>query len=64
LDVGPGDQVRLDTLQGAVLFHVAGIGDSEFSTCILKLADGVAYLDANRVNAVVVQRTGKRGARC
>lgn len=55
LDVGLGDRVRLHTLQGPVDFQVAGIGDSEFTTCILNLADGAAYFGANEVNAVAVQ---------
>jgi len=55
LNVGLGDQVRLDTPQGAVEFSVAGIGDSEFTTCVLDLADGAAYFGANEVNAVEVQ---------
>ena len=55
LDAGPGDTVRLPTLQGPVDFVVAGVGDSEFTTCILDLADGATYLGANEVNAVMVQ---------
>ena len=55
LDAGPGDAVRLPTLQGPVDFVVAGVGDSEFTTCILDLADGATYLGANEVNAVMVQ---------
>jgi putative ABC transport system permease protein len=34
---------------------VAGIGDSEFRTCILDLFDGIEYLGVNEVNAVMVQ---------
>ena len=55
LNVGLGDPVWLDTLQGPLDFRVAGIGDSEFTTCILDLADGVAYLGANEVNAVAIK---------
>jgi putative ABC transport system permease protein len=55
LGVGLGDPVRLDTLRGPVEFRVAGIGDSEFTTCVLDLDDGVTYLGANEVNAVMVQ---------
>jgi putative ABC transport system permease protein len=55
LDARAGDQVVLDTLQGPVAFTVAGIGDSEFTTCVLDLADGAAYFGANEVNAVEVQ---------
>jgi putative ABC transport system permease protein len=38
-----------------VEFRVAGIGDSEFTTCVLDLADGATYLGASEVNAVMVQ---------
>jgi putative ABC transport system permease protein len=55
LNVGLGEQVRLDTLQGSVDFRVAGIGESEFTTCILDLADGATYFGANEVNGVEVQ---------
>jgi putative ABC transport system permease protein len=55
LDAGLGDAVQLPTLRGPVDFVVAGVGDSEFTTCILDLADGAAYLGANEVNAVMVQ---------
>ncbi len=55
LDVARGDNVRLETLQGAVDFLVAGVGDSEFTTCILDLADGVTYLGVNEVTAVLVK---------
>lgn len=55
LNVGMGDQVRLDTLNGPVNFRVAGIGDSEFTTCVLSLADGTTYFGANEVNGVEVQ---------
>jgi putative ABC transport system permease protein len=55
LNVGLGDRVRLDTLHGPVDFNVAGIGDSEFTTCVLDLADGAAYFGANEINAVEVQ---------
>jgi putative ABC transport system permease protein len=55
LNVGLGDQVRLETLQGVVDFSVAGIGDSEFTTCVLNLADGATYFGANEVNAVEVK---------
>jgi len=50
-----GDRVRLDTVLGPVDFIVAGIGDSEFTTCVLDLADGAAYFGANEVNGVEVQ---------
>lgn len=55
LNVDLGDWVRLDTLQGPVDFSVAGIGDSEFTTCVLDLADGATYFGTNEVNAVEVQ---------
>jgi putative ABC transport system permease protein len=55
LKVGLGDRVRLDTLHGPVDFSVAGIGESEFTTCVLDLADGAAYFGANEINAVEVQ---------
>jgi len=55
LNVGVGHRVRLDTPHGRVDFRVAGIGDSEFTTCVLDLADGAAYLGANEVNGVEVQ---------
>jgi len=55
LGVELGDPVQLDTLQGPVDFAVAGIGDSEFTTCVLDLADGAAYLGANEINGVEVQ---------
>jgi len=55
LNVGLGEQVRLDTLRGPVDFRVAGIGESEFTTCILDLADGATYFGANEVNGVEVQ---------
>ena len=55
LNAGLGDRVRLDTLRGPVDFSIAGIGDSEFTTCVLDLADGAAFLGANEVNAVEVQ---------
>lgn len=55
LDAGVGDAVRLPALQGMVDFVVAGVGDSEFTTCVLDLADGRTYLGANEVNAVMVQ---------
>ncbi len=55
LDAGLGDRVRLDTLRGPVEFTVAGIGDGEFTTCVLDLADGAAYFGANEVNGVEVQ---------
>jgi len=55
LNVGLGGQVRLNTLQGSVEFRVAGIGESEFTTCILDLADGATYFGANEVNGVEVQ---------
>jgi putative ABC transport system permease protein len=47
--------VPLDTPHGPVDFSVAGIGDSEFTTCVLDLADGAAHLGASEVNAVEVQ---------
>jgi putative ABC transport system permease protein len=55
LGVGLGDPVRLDTVHGPVNFTVAGIGDSEFTTCVLDLADGVEYIGVNEVNAVEIQ---------
>jgi putative ABC transport system permease protein len=55
LDAGLGDAVQLPTLRGPVDFVVAGVGDSEFTTCILDLADGAAYLGVNEVSAVMVQ---------
>jgi putative ABC transport system permease protein len=55
LGVGLGDPVRLDTIHGPVDFTVAGIGDSEFTTCVLDLADGVEYMGVNEVNAVEIQ---------
>jgi putative ABC transport system permease protein len=55
LNVGLGDRVRLDTLRGPVDFSVAGIGDSEFTTCVLDLAHGAAYFGANEVNGVEIQ---------
>jgi len=62
LGVGLGDAVRLDTPHGPVDFTVAGIGDSEFTTCVLDLADGAAYLGANEVNGVEVKlRPGADG---
>jgi putative ABC transport system permease protein len=53
--VGLGDSVRLDTPRGPVDFRVAGLGDSEFTTCVLDLDDGATYLGANEVNAVMIQ---------
>ncbi|MBN1660413.1 MAG: ABC transporter permease [Anaerolineae bacterium] len=55
LGAGPGDLVRLDTVRGPIDFTVAGVGDSEFTTCVLSLADGQAYLGANEVNAALVK---------
>jgi putative ABC transport system permease protein len=55
LKVSLGDRVQLDTLHGPVHFSVAGIGDSEFTTCVLDLADGAEYFGANEINAVEVQ---------
>jgi putative ABC transport system permease protein len=55
LGVSLGDAVRLHTLLGPVDFRVAGIGDSEFTTCVLDLADGAALLGSSEVNAVMVQ---------
>jgi putative ABC transport system permease protein len=55
LNVGLGDPVQLDTLHGPVAFTVVGIGDSEFTTCVLALADGQTYFGANEVNAVEVK---------
>jgi putative ABC transport system permease protein len=55
LGVGLDDQLWLDTPQGPVAFRVAGIGDSEFTTAVLDLADGAAYLGANEVNGVLIQ---------
>ena len=64
LEVGLGHQVRLDTVQGPVDFRVAGIGDSEFTTCVLDLAGSATYFGANEVNAVEVQlRPGADRAR-
>ncbi len=62
LNVGLGDQVRLETIQGAVDFSVAGIGDSEFTTCVLNLSDGATYFGANEVNAVEVKVRPGAGA--
>jgi putative ABC transport system permease protein len=62
LGVSLGDAVRLDTPRGPVDFTVAGIGDSEFTTCVLDLADGAAYLGVNEVNGVEVKlRPGADG---
>ncbi len=55
LGLGLGDALRLDTLQGPVNFVVAGIGSSEFTTCVLSLADGERYFGANEINAVEVK---------
>jgi putative ABC transport system permease protein len=55
LGVGPGDRVRLPTRHGPVDFSVAGVGDSEFTTCILDVADGAKYFGANEINGVAVQ---------
>lgn len=55
LNVGLGDYVYLSTYRGPVSFRVAGIGDSEFATCVLDLAHGMAYLGANEVNGVMIQ---------
>ena len=55
LNVGLGDDVYLSTYRGPVSFRVAGIGDSEFATCVLDLADGMAYLGANEINGVMIQ---------
>jgi putative ABC transport system permease protein len=55
LGVGLGDPVRLDTPHGPVDFRVAGIGDSEFTTCVLDLAQGATYLGVNEINGVEVQ---------
>jgi putative ABC transport system permease protein len=55
LNVSLGDHVQLNTLRGPVDFRVAGIGESEFTTCVLDLADGAAYLGANEVNGVEIQ---------
>jgi putative ABC transport system permease protein len=55
LGVGVGDIVRLDTPHGPTDFYVAGVGDSEFTTCVLDLDDGATYLGANEVNAVMIQ---------
>jgi hypothetical protein len=55
LEAGPGDIVHLENRQGAVDFLVAGVGDSEFTTCVLDLADGATCLGANEVNAVMVK---------
>ncbi|MGD8625740.1 MAG: ABC transporter permease [Anaerolineae bacterium] len=55
LGVALGDALPLQTVRGPVDFVVAGIGDSEFTTCILDLADGQAYLGANEANALMVK---------
>jgi putative ABC transport system permease protein len=55
LGAGLGDRVHLDTLHGPVEFTVAGVGDGEFTTCVLDLADGATYFGANEVNGVEVQ---------
>ncbi len=55
LGVGLGDSVQIETHLGPVGFTAAGIGDSEFTTCVLDLAQGARYLGANEVNAVEVQ---------
>jgi putative ABC transport system permease protein len=55
LGVGLGDSIPLETLRGRVDFRVAGVGDSEFTTCVLDLDDGATYLGANEVNAVMIQ---------
>jgi putative ABC transport system permease protein len=55
LDAGLGDWVWLDTLRGPVAFRVAGIGDSEFTTCVLDLADGAAHFGANEVNGIEIR---------
>jgi putative ABC transport system permease protein len=55
LGVSLGERVRLATPQGPLDLTVAGIGDSEFTTCILDLADGATYLGANEVNGVAVK---------
>jgi putative ABC transport system permease protein len=55
LNVGLGDPVPLDTPHGPVDFSVAGIGDSEFTTCVLDLADAAAYFGTSEVNGVEIQ---------
>lgn len=55
LGVGLEDSIRLETLHGPVDFRVAGVGNSEFTTCVLDLDDGATYLGANEVNAVMIQ---------
>jgi putative ABC transport system permease protein len=55
LGLGLGDQLWLDTPAGPAAFRVAGIGNSEFTTCLLDLADGATLLGANEVNAVMVK---------
>ena len=55
LGVDVGGVVPLPTPGGLVGFVIAGIGDSEFTTCILDISDGVAYLGVSEVNAVMVQ---------
>jgi putative ABC transport system permease protein len=55
LGVEVGDIVTLPTPGGPVGFVVAGVGDSEFTTCILDLSDGVTYLGVSEVNGVMVQ---------
>ena len=55
LGVGLGDSLDLPAPGGPVSLAVAGIGDSEFTTCILDLSDGQMYLGVNEVNAVMVQ---------
>jgi putative ABC transport system permease protein len=55
LHVGVGETVQIETLNGPAEFVVAGIGDSEFTTCVLSLEEGAAYLGTNEVSAVEVQ---------
>jgi putative ABC transport system permease protein len=55
LNANLGESVQLETMLGPVNFAVAGIGNSEFTTCILSLADGVTYFGANEVNAVEIK---------
>jgi putative ABC transport system permease protein len=55
LGVGLGDPVILETVRGPAAFRVAGIGESEFTTCVLDLADSREHFGTNEVNAVMVQ---------
>lgn len=50
-----GDSVHLDTLHGPLEFRVVGIGQAEFATCVLDLADSAGPFGANEVNGAMVQ---------